>query len=312
MKKISIIASSAIFCIALMTSCKKNNEYNYDAGGGQKIVKFVDIGGMEDNFDKTNIVTDGFDTAQEISMQLEYSAPTAYGQDIVATIGVDTASITAYNSTVTDSADMYALMPAANYTIPVKQVVIKAGEQLSVPVKIILDGTKVDGSKNWMIPVKILSLAGAGSDVKIAAGTNTAFFHFIGNIYAGTYTVYYKRWNSSSATGSPTLQNTYSGIAGAPVSSSNFLIQSGYGEQVGFDLRYSITFKGNTFATANTFAAKLKSADVTSSLGGNGITLASDATITNLDPLNKWFVFTFQVVSSTGAPRVLIDSCVKE
>lgn len=199
MKKISFIALIAIFTSLLFTSCKKNEEYNYSPSGGQKIIKFVGVGGFPDNFSNSNVFADASNSAQEIAARLEYSAPTAHTGNISVTIGVDPTAITAYNATVTAATDKYELLPDSLYSIPNKTIVIKAGESLSSDIIVIFDGTKIDPSKNLMLPIKIMSIAGAPADVKQASGTGIAYFHFIGNPLAGAYKITGTRTNYTGA-----------------------------------------------------------------------------------------------------------------
>ena len=71
MKKISMYASIAVLFTVLFSSCKKNEEYNYDANGGQKIVHFIAKGGYDTYFGNSNIAADPADSAQIIEMRSE-------------------------------------------------------------------------------------------------------------------------------------------------------------------------------------------------------------------------------------------------
>ena len=247
MKKISLVALIATFTSLFFTSCKKNEEYTYDPGAGQKILKFVSVGGYVENFANSNVFADAANTAQKITAQIEYSAPNAHSGDITATIGVDAAALTAYNATVTAATDKYELLDPSIYNIPVKNIVIKAGESLSMPFDIVFDGSKIDPAKNLMLPIKILSIAGAPSDVKTASGTGTAYFHFIGNPLAGNYTVTGTRTNYTGAVSGGVIASvTNLGAIGtktmSPIDPTNASID--YANLGGSGWQYIITYDG--------------------------------------------------------------------
>ena len=251
MKKISIYTSIAVLFTVLFSSCKKNNEYNYDANGGQKIVHFVAMGGYDTYFGNSNIAADPADSAQIVEMQIEYVAPVAGFQDIIATIAVDTPSIAMYNATVQDPAGKYELLPMDAYSIPLKTIKIKAGESLSDVFDVIIDGTKVDGSKNLMLPIKIVSISGAPSGAKVASATGIAYLHFIGNPLAGSYSVVGTRTNYTG----PISGGVIAGVtnlsgpkAAVAIDPQNMSID--YANLGGSGWQYVITYDGTTISAA--------------------------------------------------------------
>lgn len=179
---------SALVATTMLFSCDKTETFDPIGEGGQKIIKIANYGGVGTNFGNSNLVFDPASTSEIVDVQLELSAPSVSTSDITVTVEADPAAVTAYNATKTDPKEQYFLLPPAAYTFASPtNVVIRAGQSLSEVFQIEFNPSMIDGSKNNMLPLTIKSISGGPSDLKAAPSTGTAYFHFIGNPQAGSY-----------------------------------------------------------------------------------------------------------------------------
>lgn len=184
-----------LFCGALFSACEKVDTPDPIGDRGQKIFTIQDYGGTGANFSNSALIfSDPTSTSEALQYQIEYSTPTVSSQDIMVTIGVDAAAVTAYNTSHA-SGPQYLLLPAAAYTLTTTQAKIPANQIISEPFTITFNPSVIDVTKNYMLPITIKSATGAPADAKAASGTGTAYFHLIGNPLAGLYTVVGTRYN---------------------------------------------------------------------------------------------------------------------
>jgi hypothetical protein len=190
----------ALFALAgavVLGSCKKVETVEPLGDKGQKVIRFLTYGGFGDNFANSGFAFSPTSTSEIVDLNIEYITPNVSNEDIKVTVAPDPAAVTAYNATQTSPLKQYNLLNPSAYTFASQTVLIKAGQTVSEPFHIEFNPSQIDGSKNWMIPVAIKSITGAPADVKAAAGTGIAYFHFIGNPLAGTYTCVATRYNST-------------------------------------------------------------------------------------------------------------------
>jgi|GEM_PF-2255392 len=181
-----VILPLGVFGI-LLTSCKKIDKVD-ELGSNAQYIQFVSVGGAEANFLNSAIAFSDptADTAYVEGIQLMLSTSSVFDRDITATIAVDTALVNTFN-TNQNPTDAYYVMPDSTYTLLTTTVTIKAGQSISEPFSIQFHPSRVNGSFNYMLPVKIVSLSGAGN-LAVATATSIAYFHVIGNPLAGNYT----------------------------------------------------------------------------------------------------------------------------
>lgn len=187
--KIIRILTAFILTAVLFSACEKDEDFEPMEDKGQKFVKFVDFGGTGGGFNSSGLAfaagSDG-----KLDVQLELIAPKVYSNDLKITVAVDTTLVAAYNATKVAATDKYNVLPTSAYaSFTTKTVLIKAGQTMSEVFQIEFKPDMIDGSKNYMIPLVIKSIEGAGDDLKAAPNTGVAYFHFIGNPLAGEYDV---------------------------------------------------------------------------------------------------------------------------
>jgi Domain of unknown function (DUF1735) len=184
------------FTGAIFSSCKKaDNAVDPLGDKGQKTISFQTYGGTGVNFGNSGLAYSPTSTSEKVELNLLFSTDKVAEQDISVVVEVDPAIVTTYNQTQTDPLKKYLVLNASAYKFPSQTVMIKAGQSLSETFEVEFNPSQIDGSKNYMLPLVIKSIKGAAADVKAAAGTGTAYFHFIGNPLAGTYTVVGTRYN---------------------------------------------------------------------------------------------------------------------
>lgn len=188
-----------LLCGTLFSACEKVDTPDPIGDRGQKIFTIQDYGGTGANFlNSALIFSDPTSTSESLQYQIEYSTPTVSSQDIMVTVGVDAAAVTAYNTSHA-SGPQYLLLPAAAYTLTTTQAKIPANQIISEPFTITFNPSVIDVTKNYMLPITIKNATGAPADAKAASGTGTAYFHLIGNPLAGLYTVVGTRYNYSGS-----------------------------------------------------------------------------------------------------------------
>ena len=211
--KIKLAFAGAL--LILLAACTKSEHMQQSSDEGARMIKFQDFGGtIGTNFTaNSNLEFDFGSTEKKIEVTLRYSGPQVLGNDISATISVDTNALRKYNQSVLAPLERYQLIPEAAYQLPSFPIVIKAGQIISEPFFITFYAGQLNRSINYMLPITITGIFGAPGDVSIAEGNGTAYFHFIGNSLAGIYNMTGMRYNYFSTVSWPgppaTIPNTY-------------------------------------------------------------------------------------------------------
>lgn len=180
----------------LFAACKKSENFAPLADGGQKYIKIVNYGGSSGSgFAGANLAFGSASTYAEVELQLELTTNLVSTTDITISLVADPALVAAYNATKTDPKEQYLVLPVGQYTFAPTTVTIKAGQTMSNMFKIAFNPSLINVAKNYMIPVAIKTITGAPADVKAAPNTSVAYFHFIGNALAGSYSNVALRYN---------------------------------------------------------------------------------------------------------------------
>jgi hypothetical protein len=220
------------------------------------------------------------------------------GADVPVTLMVDENALDDYYQW--DSIN-YEMMPDSLYDFVTTSGTIEAGQR-SAQFQVVFYPAKIDPTKNYMLPVT----ADAGG-APVSDNYGRIYFHLIGNPLAGSYDWHYDRYNNATST--PPTSISWDDVATfLPDNPTTVQVQSGYGLQNGFNVRYKITFDQdpNTGELENVVVV-INPDDVKNSLTPSSITLAQNAQVLIMDLPNKHFKFSFQVINSAGGYRTLYD-----
>ena len=140
-------------------------------------------------FSSQSLVFPGTDDSDTYAFRVNYAATTVAPRDITITLAYDAAALTAYNA---DPANQfYNKFPDSIYQQLQTKVIIKKGQSYSNAINLVIFPSKIDPSKNYMLPVSIVDAEG----IVIASNFRTIYFHLIGNPLAGPYKTVGKRYN---------------------------------------------------------------------------------------------------------------------
>lgn len=152
----------------LLASCLDDDKAVLDPSGVANVIEFLDpsvpaspAGSIYPAYSSSYLLSpqDGFE------LTISYSGPEDNnGRDIELTLAVDPAALDRYNAHMEDGlygnaplgGTVYDLMPTENYSIPNLNVTIPSG-QTKVAVPIIVYPNKFDFSKNFAVPLRIVS-----------------------------------------------------------------------------------------------------------------------------------------------------------
>ncbi len=227
--------------------------------------------------------------------------------DVTVTLGADNNAI--LDNFSSDSIT-YTAMPDSLYHLVSNTATIKAGTNSAV-FQIVFYPSKIDPSQNFMLPLTVTSNT---ANYTVSSNFGHIYFHTIGNPIAGAYNWAWTRYNAADTLGDPnsasfTLEDGVTTIF-SPNSPTQIEVQSGYGDQNGFNVRYVLSFK-NTNGVLSDPTVALDANDIKSNLTPSSIAVLKNATILLADFEHMHFRFTYQVANSAGAARTLIDEYVK-
>ncbi len=129
----------------------------------------VNGGGLE-NFDAALLEFDPADVQDSADIDLNIASPKPLSKALTVTVGVDDALRVSYNSA--NSAN-YEALPDSVYSFPVKAGTINAGDRLDT-LRVIFYPSKIDPTKNYMLPVSIQDAQGEN----ISGNFGAIYFHF--------------------------------------------------------------------------------------------------------------------------------------
>ncbi len=249
------------------------------------------------------------------------ASPTVPTTATPITFDVDNpATVTAYDNA--NKAVFYYPMPANAYVFTQNSITILAGHR-DTAMTVTVYANLLDPSKSYMLPITIKSAGG----LNISGNQGTMYFHIIGNVFAGSYTQNFYRYNNFStpppAGTTPSGGSFYGANAAqviiSPVTPTEFQVVSGYYLD---NVNYQVTFNQVDATHYNNFQIVLDPAGVSSvwtpagitvtqpAVFGFGISPAYDPTVsyTYADAL-KYFTFQYTVQNSSGY-RYCIDNYV--
>ena len=290
-----IIASLVtVLFMGIFTSCVKSRAGRTDFSGLAPIVEIPE-GGFQ-NFGNTALNFPASDASDTNFFHVDYAAVDLAPKDITVTLSVDAAALAAYNANPAN-VFKYEAFPDSIYSIQ-KTVTIKAGQHYSDAIPLVVFPSKVDPSKNYMLPLSITDAQGNA----ISGNFGTIYFHFVGNPIAGSYKWDFTRHNSPDPNG-PLSGLSFVGHNAVFSPDDPFTVEvaTGYYTQP----RYVIHFDNNNGVLSN-FTVTFNQSDIAGVLAA-GIVIAVQPHFTILDPVNK----IFQIEYQTGS-RYIVDKFYKQ
>lgn len=209
-------------------------------------------------------LTDSLDTA---NFAVTLQGPTLR-KDVGVTLNIDNTRLT--DNYANDSL-IYLPLPDSTYSFESNSGVISAGETFA-PFRLFVFPNKIDGSKNYMLPIS------ATNDASLPMASNfaTIYIHTIGNPLAGAYTWDFRR-HACQDTTTCGLSASFTGETAifAPVNGTTFLVPTGYYVQP----NYTVTFI-NTNGVLSNFKAFFSQDVIDDVFTANGITFTINPSIT--------------------------------
>jgi hypothetical protein len=277
----------------IQSSCLKSIPGETNFSQIQPIV-LIPEGGLS-TFSSEALVFPATDASDTANFHVNYAAPNVASANETITLALDSAAITSYNSS---SNIQYVFAPDSIFSFTTNTVIVSKGDNYSNPIPLVIYPSKVDPTKNYMIPISI-ETAPAGAT--ISANYGTIYYHLIGNPIAGTYEEYWSRWNatdsSSGAAGALYYQSDVGSVTFAPNSPTEIAaVSQGVGETDIIDFT-------NTTGTLSNFSISIPPV--------TGITVGSPSFV-RADPVNGIYEIYFPYINGSGANRVIVDKYVKK
>jgi len=184
---------AALLVVILFSSCIKNYRDGETKFDNLQPVVLIPEGGLA-AFGSQALNFPADDEADTFYFRINYAATNVAPGDQKITLAVDEAAMTAYNSS---SSVQYTIFPSSIYSFTTTEVTVKAGQNYSDPIPVVVHPNLVDPTKNFMLPISIKSASG---NSVISGNFGTLYLHFIGNPIAGTYNVVGTRYNYNGTT----------------------------------------------------------------------------------------------------------------
>jgi hypothetical protein len=323
MKKTIYFITTILLSAAMLSlsSCLKDKYVDFTKDAS--VVNFP-LGGIQ--FFGADAITEAPDSDANGTIVRQFAvnvgSTKALATPTTVTLAVDNSIVTTYNASQT--AVTYLPMPANAFVFTATSVTVPAGKQYAT-VSVTFYKNKLDPAKSYMLPIKIVSAGG----INISGNQGIHYYHFIGNDFAGAWTQFYERWNSTDTTTAPLTPNTNLGsVTIFPVTPGQFEVYSAYLNGL---TRYEVTFtKTGNGATASysNFNVTLNPDDVASQFtaypvaSGGPINVALQPVFlpsglaTLAGPYTyaqaiKLFRFEYQVANSIGGTRTFIEQFTK-
>lgn len=256
-KKLYLITTILLSAAALsLSSCLKDNRY-VDFSKAGNLVDFP-LGGKA--FFGADAITETPDTDANgtIVRQFAVNVATANVPTTATTItlALDNSIIDTYNAA--NPSVTYLPMPADAFVFTQTTATIPAGKQYAT-VSVTFYKNKLDPSKSYMLPIKIVSTTGGYT---ISGSQNIHYYHFIGNDFAGGYEHFYTRWSNGDSTTTPSTDHADLGpTAFNPVTPTEFTVQTGYYTTPNYDVNFVKTGTGAS-ATYSHWTIRFLPADI--------------------------------------------------
>jgi hypothetical protein len=267
-KKIYLIATILLSAAALsLSSCLKDSRF-VDFSKVAATVEFP-YGGQA-FFGKAAVTaTPDTDAKGTIALQFAVNISSVNVPTTATTVTFsadDPALVQAYNNL--GGAVVYTAMPANAYVFTQTSVTIPGGQRSAV-LNVTFYKNLLDPSKSYMLPIAIKSAGG----INISGNQGIMYWHFIGNVFAGSYTQNFMRYNGFSSPPPPGTTPSGGSFTGAqvtvsPVTPTHFEVVSGYFTD---NVNYDVTFTQIDATHYGNFQISLNATDVANNFTPSGI-----------------------------------------
>jgi hypothetical protein len=254
-------------------------------------------GGLQ-NFSTQALLFPGTDSVDTATFHLNYAATSVAPVDETISYAFDPVALAAYNATISDVKDTFAVMPDSIFSFKDGSGTVAKGQNYSPAIPFTVYPDKINPKKNYMYPVTITT---APSGTQKTANFNTIYYHLIGNPIAGAYTNLWNRWNDpDKPPATPDVTATGPELF-APIDGTTISVPD-----IGTGIVYILTFDDDGNGNLSNFAVSLDPASVKSA----GIT-AGTPTIIKADPVLGVYMFQFTYLNGSGAGRTIQDTYTK-
>ncbi|MDE3144462.1 MAG: DUF1735 domain-containing protein, partial [Bacteroidota bacterium] len=289
-KKLIFLILSAV--VVTFNACIKDANSGTIVNG-LKPMALIPEGGMT-NFSKASLSFPSADLSDTVTFHANYAWTNVAPTDITFTLGYDANALSAYNSL---GGIQYEKFPDSIYSYKGTSVVVKAGQSYSDAIPLVVYPTKIDPTRNYMLPISIMSAPGT----TISGNLSTIYYHFIGNPIAGAYMEEWIRWQNASGSGSPAydfagMANVFSATSPTEISVTS--------QANGLTFIIDFTNNGGVLSnfTATIDPASYPNAGIASILSGPTVTA---------DLVNKKFTIDFSYNLASGAGRTVREIFTK-
>ncbi len=179
---------AGLLAVCIFSSCIKNYRPGETVFSNLQPIVLIPEGGLA-AFGAQALNYPASDETDTFYFRINFAATNVAPADEKVTFAVDPAALTAYNA---NGGVQYQAFPDSIFSFTATEATVKAGQNYSDPIAVAVHPSKVDPTKNYMLPISIKS-APAGS--AISGNFGTLYLHFIGNPIAGTYNVTGTRYN---------------------------------------------------------------------------------------------------------------------
>lgn len=221
---------------------------------------------------------------------VNYAAKIVAPKDVIITMAVDPQALTDFNADPSNPIK-FELFPDSIYSFKNIKDTVKAGQNYSEGIGLVLNSNKINFTKNYLLPISIKDAQGNN----ISGNFGTIYFHIIGNPIAGKYNWDFTRYNTIDGSGSKST-SSFTGISTSFRPDDPFTIEvpSGYF----INPRYVISFDNNGGVLSN-FNVSFNSDDAAALKAASVVTITPPY-FSILDPANKIFEIKYVVQSPSG------------
>jgi Domain of unknown function (DUF1735) len=286
-----LLLASSLLVILSLSSCIKDTNSGNEVNGLTPVV-LIPEGGMA-NFSAVSLSYPSSDIVDTAFFHVNYAATQVAPKDVTVNIGFDSTAMVNYNAT---SNVKYSKFPDSIYSFKSNSVTVKAGQNYSSLIPLVLYPSKIDPTQNYMLPISVLN----GQGNTISGNFGTIYYHLIGNPIAGAHSEEWIRWNNADGSGAPRYDLNFSNVFSSN-SPTEVTVQS-----AGNGLLFIIDFTNNAGVLSN-FTCTIDP----NSYGNAGLASLINAPTITVSPDYKTFTINFSYTNTSGAGRNIVEKFIK-